>query len=174
MDNKKGKELFSLSKPGLDSVPAGSSLTRKAPAYGACLFLLSSKATNNLGSCIRKRILTMGLPQDSSSGIAEEVAASLSTFVQTPHRIVSVSSCDITGMHGGNLGRIQVDLPRPSFGDLQRKSTGEHPNDPEKLNVTRDGRSNIYRLKLGTTEQNGWLAHKSGHNIQTPVPRILS
>ncbi|OMO93772.1 hypothetical protein COLO4_16681 [Corchorus olitorius] len=115
----------------------------------------------------------MGLPQVSSSGIAEEVAASLSTFVQTPHRIVSVSSCDITGMHGGNLGRIQVDLPRPSFGDLQRKSTGEHPNDPEKLNVTRDGRSNIYRLKLGTTEQNGWLAHKSGHNIQTPVPRIL-
>ncbi|EOY22591.1 Uncharacterized protein TCM_014721 [Theobroma cacao] len=116
----------------------------------------------------------MGLPQVSSSGIAEEVAASLSTFVQTPHRIVGVSSCDLIGVQGGILGnRIQVDLPRSSFGDLQRKTTGEHPKDPETLNVNKDGRSNIYRLKIGTMEQNGWLAHKSGHNIQKPVPRIL-
>ena len=116
----------------------------------------------------------MGLPQVSSSGITEEVAASLCTFVQTPHRIVGVSSCDLLRMHGGNLGnQIQEDLPLSSFGDLQIKTTGEHPKDPETWNVNKDGRSNNYRLKIGTVEQNGWLTHKSGHNIQTPVPRIL-
>ncbi|XWS47766.1 hypothetical protein CRYUN_Cryun13aG0013200 [Craigia yunnanensis] len=116
----------------------------------------------------------MGLPQVSSSGIAEEVATSLCTIVQTPHRIVGVSSCDLTRMHGGNVGnQIQVDWPRSSFGDLRRKATGEHPMDPETLNVNNDGRSNNYRLKIGTVEQNGWLTHKSGHNIQTPVSRIL-
>ncbi|XWS37066.1 hypothetical protein CRYUN_Cryun19dG0011400 [Craigia yunnanensis] len=116
----------------------------------------------------------MGLPQVSSSGITEEVAASLCTFVLTPHRIVGVSSCDSLRMHGGNLGnQIQVDLPLSSFGDLQIKTTGEHPKDPETLNVYKDGRSNIYRLKIGTVEKNGCLTHKRGHNIQTPVPRIL-
>ncbi|XVF08633.1 hypothetical protein REPUB_Repub07fG0019600 [Reevesia pubescens] len=116
----------------------------------------------------------MGLPQVSSSGIAEEVAASLCTFVQTPHRIVGVSSCDLLRMHGGNLGnQIQVDLPHTSFGDFQRKTTGEHPKDTETLNVNKDSRSNIFRMKIGTLEQNGWLTHKNGHNIQTPVPRIL-
>ena len=47
--------LFSVSELGLDSVP-GSSLRRKAPAYGACLFRLSCKAANNLGSCRRKHL----------------------------------------------------------------------------------------------------------------------
>ncbi|XWS51476.1 hypothetical protein CRYUN_Cryun12cG0179500 [Craigia yunnanensis] len=116
----------------------------------------------------------MGLPQVSSSGIAEEVAASLCTFVQTPHKIVGVSTCDLLRMQGGNLGnQIQVDLPRFSFGDLQRKTTGEHPKDPETLNVNKDGKSNIYRLKIGTVEKNGCLTHKSGLNIQKPFPRIL-
>ncbi|XP_022730251.1 uncharacterized protein LOC111285189 isoform X2 [Durio zibethinus] len=116
----------------------------------------------------------MGLPQVSSSGIAEEVAATLCTVVQTTHRIVGVSSCDLIRMHGGNVGnQIQVDLPHSSFGDLPKKATGEHLQDPETWNVNKDGRSNIYRLKIGIVEQNGWLAHKSGHNIQTPVPRIL-
>ncbi|KAK9045733.1 hypothetical protein V6N11_051641 [Hibiscus sabdariffa] len=116
----------------------------------------------------------MGLSQVSSSGVAEEVAASLCTFVQTPHRIVSVSNCDLIRMHGGNLGnQIQVDFPRSSFGDLRIKTSGEHPKDPETSNVNKYGSSNIYKLKIGTVEQNGCLSHKTGHNIQTPVPRIL-
>lgn len=116
----------------------------------------------------------MGLPQVSSSGIAEEVAVSLCTIVPTSQRIVGVSSCDLIRMHGGNVGnQMQVDLPRSSFEDLQRKATREHPKDPETLNVNKDSRSKNYRLKIGTVEQNGWLTHKSGYNIQTPVPRIL-
>ncbi|MBA0701064.1 hypothetical protein Goari_022434 [Gossypium aridum] len=113
----------------------------------------------------------MGLPQVSSSGVAEEVAASLCTFVQTPHRIVGASNCDLIRMPGGN--QIQVDLPRSAFGDLQIKTTGELQKERETLNVNKDGRSNIYKLKIGTVEQNGWLTHKNGKNIQAPVPRIL-
>ncbi|KAK9018834.1 hypothetical protein V6N11_033880 [Hibiscus sabdariffa] len=116
----------------------------------------------------------MGLSQVSSSGVAEEVAASLCTFVQTPHRIGSVSNCDLIRMHGGNLGnQIQVDLPSSSFGDLRIKTSGEHPKDYETFNVNKYGKSNIYKLKIGTVEQNDWFSHQTGHNIQTPVPRIL-
>ncbi|KAL4347299.1 hypothetical protein GQ457_17G011590 [Hibiscus cannabinus] len=119
-------------------------------------------------------MVKMGLSQVSSSGVAEEVAASLCTFVQTPHRIVRVSNCDLIRMHGGILGnQVQVDLPSSSFGDLRIKPPGEHPKDCETLNVNKYGKSNIYKLKIGTVEQNGWLSNKTGHNIQTPVPRIL-
>ena len=46
--------FFSDSEPDtkLVSVP-GSSLTRKAPAYGACHLRLSCKVANNLGSCMQ-------------------------------------------------------------------------------------------------------------------------
>ena len=44
--------LFSVSDPDVtpESVP-GSSLIRKAPAYGACRLRLSTKAAINLGYC---------------------------------------------------------------------------------------------------------------------------
>ena len=46
--------FFSDSEPDtkLESVP-GSSLTRKAPAYGACRLRLYCKAANNLGSSMQ-------------------------------------------------------------------------------------------------------------------------
>ncbi|XVE56512.1 hypothetical protein DITRI_Ditri04bG0016700 [Diplodiscus trichospermus] len=116
----------------------------------------------------------MGLPQVSSSSIADEVAASLCAIMQTPHRLVGVSSCDLIRIHGGNVGNpVQMDFPCSSFGDLQRKATLEHPKDPNTMNVNKDVRLNAHRLKIGTVEQNAWLTHKSGHNIQTPVPRVL-
>ncbi|XP_038999522.1 uncharacterized protein LOC120125101 isoform X1 [Hibiscus syriacus] len=96
------------------------------------------------------------------------------TFVQTPHRIVSVNNCDLIRMHGENLGnQIQVDLPRSSLGDLRIKTTGEHPKDPETLNVNKYGRSNIYKLKIGTVEQYGWFGHKTGNNIQTTSSTVV-
>ncbi|KAH8486636.1 hypothetical protein H0E87_025591 [Populus deltoides] len=90
----------------------------------------------------------MGLPQFSSSSIAEEAATSLSTIVQTSPRIVGVSSCDLSGMYGGNLGyRMQVDMHCTSLTDFQKKTVVEN--------------------------KKGLLSHKSGQNIQTPVRRIV-
>ncbi|KAJ6672191.1 hypothetical protein OIU85_013529 [Salix viminalis] len=90
----------------------------------------------------------MGLPQLSSSSIAEEVATSFSTIVQASPQIVGVSSCDMSGIHGGNLGhRRQIEMPWNSFTDSQRKTIVEN--------------------------KDGLLSHKSGQNVQTPVPRII-
>ncbi|XP_031254441.1 uncharacterized protein LOC116135737 [Pistacia vera] len=114
----------------------------------------------------------MGLPQVSSGGIAEEMAASVSNFVQTP-RIVNVGSCDLVGMHGGNVGnRMQIDFPCSSFGDYPRKIISELPKESNVLHVYKDGRSNIQSLNNGSMEQNGWLT-KSGQKTQTSLPRIV-
>ncbi|KAH9705576.1 DUF4210 domain-containing protein [Citrus sinensis] len=114
----------------------------------------------------------MGLPQVSSTGIAEEVAASLITFVQTSPRTVNVSKCDLSGVHGGNLGnRMQVDLPCSSFGEFRSKIIAELPSS-DALQMYKDGITNTYRLKKGSLELNGQLTSKTGQ-IQTPLPRIV-
>ncbi|XP_015882262.3 uncharacterized protein LOC107418103 isoform X2 [Ziziphus jujuba] len=116
----------------------------------------------------------MGLPQVSSSSIAEEVAVSLSTFAQNPPKIAGMSSCDLSGLHGGNLGnRMQVDLPCSSFGEFHRKSITELQKEPDFFNTHKDGRSNMHPLKISSMEQNCWLTRKTGQNIHTPVPRII-
>ncbi|XP_020419288.1 uncharacterized protein LOC18776509 isoform X3 [Prunus persica] len=116
----------------------------------------------------------MGLPQVSSSSIAEEMAASLCTFMQPPPRLAGMSSCDLSGMHGGNLGNhLQVDFTCSSFGESRRKSIMEIPNKPDFSNARKDGRSNMHALKINTTIENHWLNQKCGQNMQTPVPRIV-
>ncbi|KAJ6374571.1 hypothetical protein OIU78_030137 [Salix suchowensis] len=90
----------------------------------------------------------MGVPQFTSSSIAEEVTTSLSTIVQTSPRIAGVCSCDLSGMHVGNLGyRMQMEMPCTSLIDFHKKTSVEN--------------------------KNGLLSHKSGQNVQTPVPRIV-
>lgn len=116
----------------------------------------------------------MGLPQVSSSGIAEEVAASLGAFVQTPPRIAGMSSCDLSGLHGGNLGNhTHLDLPCSSFGEFQWKSITELQREPDFYNTNREARSNMHTLKVNSMQQNCWLTRKAGQNIHTPVPRIV-
>ncbi|GMN56566.1 hypothetical protein TIFTF001_025680 [Ficus carica] len=113
----------------------------------------------------------MGLPQVSSGGIAEEVAASLSTFVQNPPRIAGVSSCDLSG---GNLGnRMQVDLPCFSFGGFQRKSIVELPKEHDFSNMQKDGRSNVHVFNIGPLDPNCWQPQRSGQNVHTPASRIV-
>ncbi|GLT39947.1 hypothetical protein SLA2020_141120 [Shorea laevis] len=117
----------------------------------------------------------MGVPQVSSSGIAEEVVTALSAFVQHPPQLLGVSSCGLTGKHGGNMGnQMQVDLPQSKFGALQRKTTEEHLRDTGTLNMHEDVRPNIHRMKIGIKEKNCWHTIKNGQNIQAPVPRIMS
>lgn len=117
----------------------------------------------------------MGLPQVPTSKIAEEVAAtSLSTFVQTSPRFTSVSTCDLSGLHGGNPSiRMPVDLACSSLGDFQRKTSLEPSKDLDGLNTQKDGLTNVSRLKIATTEKNGWLSVKSGWNVQSPASRIV-
>ncbi|KAL6181776.1 hypothetical protein ACLB2K_048425 [Fragaria x ananassa] len=114
----------------------------------------------------------MGLPQVSSSSIAEEVAASLCTFMQPPSRIAGVSSCDLSGLHGGNMGNHMQDMTCSSSGELQRKTMTEIPNKPDFSNM-RTGRSNMHSLKINIMEQNNWLSQKVGPNVQTSIPRIV-
>ena len=113
----------------------------------------------------------MGFPQVSSGGIAEEVAASLSTFVQSQPRIVGMRSCDLSGMHGGN--RMQVDIPCTSSGEAQRRTIADLPKELDCLNMHKDGRSSMHNLKINSIEQHGWFPGKSERKIQKPVPRIV-
>lgn len=116
----------------------------------------------------------MGLPQVSSGGIVEEVAASLSTIVQNPPKIVAVRSCDLSTMQGGNLGnRMQVDIPYTSFGEFQRRNIPEFPKESDCSNMHKDGRSSKHKLKINSIEQTGWFSGMRGWEIQKSIPRIV-
>lgn len=104
----------------------------------------------------------MGLPQVSSSNIAEEVAASLSTFVQTPSRFVGVSSCDMSGMYVGHLSNR---MP----GDLTCTSSRE----PDTLRMHKDSITNVHRLHIVSTEKSCMFTLKGGRNVQSPISRIV-
>ena len=116
----------------------------------------------------------MGVPQVSSGSVAEEVASSLSTFVQNPPRIHGVTSCDLSGLYGGNVAyRMPVDFPCFSLGGFQQKSITEVAKEREVLNSNKDGRSNSHLLKVSSLEQNCWITRKSGQIVPTPVSRIV-
>lgn len=116
----------------------------------------------------------MGLPQVSSGSIAEEMAVSLSTFVPNTPRNVGLRSCDLSAMHGGNLGnRIQMESPCSSFGEFQRRTIPEFPKEPDYSTMHKDGTSSKHKWKLNSMEQNGLFPGISGRNIQRPVPRIV-
>ncbi|KAK6920463.1 protein of unknown function DUF4210, partial [Dillenia turbinata] len=110
----------------------------------------------------------MGLPQMSSGKIAEEMAASLSSFVQAPPRFGSLSGCDLDGVHGGNSeNRVLGDF------DFKRKAILELPKNSDALNMSKDGASNLQKLKIGTMENCSWLTHKNSRNIHSPASRIV-
>lgn len=111
-------------------------------------------------------VLVMGLPQVSSSTIAEEVAASLSTFVQTPSRFAGLSSCDMSGMYSGHLGNR---VP----GEFQCSSSRELQRELDAVNIQKDGYTNVHRLKIGSIEKNNLFCSKAGRNVQSPVSRIV-
>ncbi|XP_042497836.1 uncharacterized protein LOC122076547 isoform X2 [Macadamia integrifolia] len=119
----------------------------------------------------------MGLPQVSSSNIAEEVAASLNSIVQNPPRFGSVSSCDLDGIHMGvAVNRIQGDFPCSSLGDFQRKTTLDLVESPDglfKCESPITGAHGAHGWKTDPKEKNGLFRCKTGRNIQIPVSRIV-
>lgn len=100
----------------------------------------------------------MGLPQVSSSKITEEVAASLTTSVQTPPRLFSMN---LNGIHAvkpgnrfpGNFPCCSSSSSSPSLVDFQKKTVLEHPNEP-----------NMHKLKLSPREKG---------NLFAPVSRVV-
>ncbi|KAF8378050.1 hypothetical protein HHK36_029384 [Tetracentron sinense] len=120
----------------------------------------------------------MGLPQVSSSKIADEVAVSLSTFVQSPPQFLNVSSRDFNGIYGGSMSnRMSGDIPCSSFGNFQRKAStlelAKRLDGLLKYKGSMDGSSIIHVLKIGSMEKYGCITPKSGRNSQSPVSRIV-
>lgn len=96
----------------------------------------------------------MGFPQISSGSVAKEVAASLSTLVQNPPTMISLRSCDMSAMHGGNMGnQMQVDIPGASFGEFQRITIPQFLKESDCTNMHNDDRSSICKLKINSIEQ---------------------
>ncbi|KAJ6418032.1 hypothetical protein OIU84_001424 [Salix udensis] len=91
----------------------------------------------------------MGLPQLSSSSIAEEVATSFSTIVQA-----SPQNCWCEQL------RFEWDSWRKPW-------TSKADRNALEFSFTDSQRKTIVENK------NGLLSHKSGQNVQTPVPRII-
>ncbi|GMH16715.1 hypothetical protein Nepgr_018556 [Nepenthes gracilis] len=116
----------------------------------------------------------MGLPQVTSTGISEEVVSSLSTFVQTPQRMGVLGTYDMNGIHGASTANwIPGNLPCSSFGDFQRRSMSDSPQEPNAANVHKEGSSNVWALKIGHRDQTGWFSNKNGHSIHDPLLRVV-
>ncbi|GFZ17336.1 hypothetical protein Acr_26g0006060 [Actinidia rufa] len=108
----------------------------------------------------------MGLPQASCSNIDEEVVVTLSTFVQIPPRLVSLSSCDLSGVHVGHLGNRNPE-------EFSCSSPRELSKDPDASNLDKGGAAHMHRLRIDSMEKDGLFTCKGGWNVHTPVSRIV-
>lgn len=99
----------------------------------------------------KKGFVIMGLPQVSSSKIAEEVTASFGTSVQSPPHFYGLSSCDMSGMH---VNRVPGELNSTDISSLHR-----------------DG--HVSWQKLSSTDKNSIFTRRPGRNVQTAVSRIV-
>ncbi|MCD7465673.1 hypothetical protein HAX54_001716 [Datura stramonium] len=108
----------------------------------------------------------MGLPQMSSSNIAEEVATSLSTFVQTPARFAGMSSCDMSGMHLSCLSNR-------TSGDFAFISSRDVSRDADILSIHKDGMTSMHKLRIDSAENHGFFTHNGGRTTQSPASRIV-
>ncbi|XP_009618378.1 uncharacterized protein [Nicotiana tomentosiformis] len=111
----------------------------------------------------------MGLPQVPSSSAAEEVATSLSTFVQIPARFAgNMSSCDMSGMHISCLSN------RTSAADFAFASSRDISRDADVLSIHKDGLTNMHKLRIDSAEKHGFLTHNGARTTtQSPASRIV-
>lgn len=120
----------------------------------------------------------MGLPQVSSSNNAEGVAAtSLGSFLQSPPRLVGVSTCDLDGMHGGGtMSQTVQDTSCSSIGEFQRKAPLEMSKFSDgsfSSGGATDALSSVHGFRTGSADKVGFFTPKSAGNAQNPVSRIV-
>ncbi|KNA06586.1 hypothetical protein SOVF_179640, partial [Spinacia oleracea] len=116
----------------------------------------------------------MGLPQMTTSSVAEEVAASLSTLVQSPQRLSGLSPYDMNGgMHGTNMSNfIPGSFPCASLGDFQGRPVVDFPKEADYTVVHKDS-TDTYGLKIGHTDQKSLFSNKNKGPIQSPMLRVV-
>lgn len=114
----------------------------------------------------------MGLPQVSSTYLAEEVTTSLGTFVQsTPrNRIASIFNYELKLLAGEEeLGKcMHIHMPSSEKTNVLELSK-ESPNS----NMCKDGKSKTQKLKIDSTEQIGRLSVNAEQTMQIPTSRTV-
>ncbi|XP_027338662.1 uncharacterized protein LOC113852552 isoform X2 [Abrus precatorius] len=106
----------------------------------------------------------MGLPQVPSGCIAEEVAASLGTFVQTAPRIANISNYEFHLLAGEDIDNCrQIDIL-----NSERKNILEPSKESHISSMCKDG-----KLKIDPMEQIGRLSVNAGQTMQTPISRTV-
>ncbi|KAJ9128843.1 hypothetical protein P3X46_034420 [Hevea brasiliensis] len=119
----------------------------------------------------------MGLPQVSSADDTnEDPAALLGSFFQSPPRFAGVSTCDLDGLHGGNISQTVGDTLSSSLGEFQSKTALERSKFPEnslRFGGEIDATSHVNGMITGSADKIGRITPKSGRNIQDPASRII-
>ncbi|KAL2935583.1 hypothetical protein RDABS01_018701 [Bienertia sinuspersici] len=106
----------------------------------------------------------MGLPQLSTSSVAEEAAASLS----------GLNTYDINGVHVTNMSTfIPGSFPCASSGDLQGRPIVDFAKEVAYTPLHRDSTSNVCDLKFGHSDQKSWYSSKNEQNIHSPLVRVV-
>jgi len=106
----------------------------------------------------------MGLPQLCSGCTAEEVAASLGTFVKTVPRVTSISHYGVNFLAGEDLGNcIHTDVLKS-----ERKNVPELSKESQISSMCKDA-----KLKVDPIEQIGWLSVNARETMQKPIPRTV-
>lgn len=106
----------------------------------------------------------MGLPQVASGCTAEEVAASLGTFVQTAPRMASIGSYEVNLLAGEDLGNcMHIDVLKS-----EKKNVLELSKESHISSMCRDS-----KLKINPMEQISKLSVNSEKTRQTPVSRTV-
>ncbi|XVF59972.1 hypothetical protein PTKIN_Ptkin08bG0005300 [Pterospermum kingtungense] len=120
----------------------------------------------------------MGLPQVSSDDSAEEGEGEpVGAALQSPPRFGGFSTCDLDGMHRGNISRTFGDSLCSSLGDFQRKTSLElskFSDDSFKFGGNMNASSTVHGLKIGSANAVGSLATpRSAQKAPNPVSRIV-
>ncbi|BAT79286.1 uncharacterized protein HKW66_Vig0081680 [Vigna angularis] len=106
----------------------------------------------------------MGLPQLCSGCTAEEVAASLGTFVQTMPRVTSISNYRVNFLACEDLGNcMHTDVLKS-----ERKNVPELSKESHVSSMCKDA-----TLKVDPIEQIGRLSVNARESMQKPIPRTV-